>query len=64
MKLIQEVEIGDASTSRVRVGPGLPLAWIVGPCVIEDRNVMGGAAERLKNLSLKLLHHRKKYPNL
>lgn len=54
MKLIQEVEIGDASTSRVRVGPGLPLAWIVGPCVIEDRTVMGGAAERLKNLSLKL----------
>ena len=54
MKAMKPVEIGDASTRRVRVGSGLPLAWIAGPCVIEGRRVMGGTAERLKKLSEKL----------
>ena len=54
MKPIQPVEVGDAATQRVRIGPGLPLAWIAGPCVIEDRRLMGGTAEHLKKLSEKL----------
>lgn len=53
-KPVQQVEIGDAATRRVCVGEGLPLAWIAGPCVIEDRGVMGETAERLKRLAEKL----------
>ncbi len=51
---IQEVEIGDARTRRVRFGSGQPLAWVAGPCVIEDQRTMAIAAERLKKLSEKL----------
>ena len=51
---MQTVEVGDSSVARVRFGHGLPLAWIAGPCVIEDRSVMANAAERLKKLSEKL----------
>ncbi len=54
MKPMQPVEVGGGATRPVRIGPGLPLAWIAGPCVIEDRSVMGGTAERLKKLSEKL----------
>ncbi len=54
MKPIQPVEVGDSAALRVLIGPGLPLAWIAGPCVIEDRRLMGGTAERLKKLSEKL----------
>jgi 2-dehydro-3-deoxyphosphooctonate aldolase (KDO 8-P synthase) len=50
---VQEVQIGDAQR-RVRIGHGLPLAWIAGPCVIEDQKTMAVTAERLKKLSEKL----------
>ncbi len=50
---IQEIEIGDGAR-RVRIGHGLPLAWIAGPCVIEDQRTMAITAERLKKLSEKL----------
>jgi 2-dehydro-3-deoxyphosphooctonate aldolase (KDO 8-P synthase) len=48
------VEIGDSTSGRVRLGAGLPLAWICGPCVIESQSLMGATAERLKKLSEKL----------
>ncbi|HTO70647.1 MAG TPA: 3-deoxy-8-phosphooctulonate synthase [Myxococcota bacterium] len=51
---MQTVEIGGAGSARVRFGPGLPLAWICGPCVIESQSLMGATAERLKKLSEKL----------
>lgn len=51
---MKTVEIGAGSGAAVRVGPGQPLAWIAGPCVIEDRSVMGHTAETLKKLSEKL----------
>jgi 2-dehydro-3-deoxyphosphooctonate aldolase (KDO 8-P synthase) len=50
---VQEVLIGDGPR-RVRIGHGLPLAWIAGPCVIEDHKTMAITAERLKKLSEKL----------
>jgi 2-dehydro-3-deoxyphosphooctonate aldolase (KDO 8-P synthase) len=50
---VQEVQIGDGPR-RVRIGHGLPLAWIAGPCVIEDQKTMAVTAERLKKLSEKL----------
>lgn len=51
---MKTVEIGDARTGPVRLGPGQPLGWVAGPCVIEDRSVMANAAERLKKLSERL----------
>ncbi len=48
------VEIGGDGVASVRLGSGLPLAWITGPCVVEDRALMANAAERLKKLSEKL----------
>jgi 2-dehydro-3-deoxyphosphooctonate aldolase (KDO 8-P synthase) len=48
--MIQEVEIGSALTRSVRVGHGLPLVWIAGPCVIEERDTMARAAETLRRL--------------
>ena len=54
MSAMRTVEIGDATSGRVRFGPGLPLAWICGPCVIESQSLMGATAERLKKLSEKL----------
>lgn len=51
---VATVEVGDAATRRVVFGPGCPLGWIAGPCVIEDRSLMGATAERLKKLSEKL----------
>jgi 2-dehydro-3-deoxyphosphooctonate aldolase (KDO 8-P synthase) len=51
---MRTVEIGDSTSGVVRFGPGLPLAWICGPCVIEDQSLMGSTAERLKKLSEKL----------
>ena len=48
------VEIGDAVSGTVRLGEGLPLAWICGPCVIEKQPLMAMTAERLKKLSEKL----------
>ena len=51
---MQVVEIGDARSRALRVGPGEPLLWIAGPCVIEDQSVMAAAAERLVKLSEKL----------
>jgi 2-dehydro-3-deoxyphosphooctonate aldolase (KDO 8-P synthase) len=51
---MQEVEIGDSGTRPVRFGAGLPLAWILGPCVIEEHRIMASAAERIRTLSEKL----------
>ena len=51
---VKIVEVGDAISGTLQIGPGLPLAWIVGPCVIEDQALMANAAERLKKLSEKL----------
>jgi len=51
---MRTVEIGDGTSGRVRFGPGLPLGWICGPCVIESQSLMGATAERLKKLSEKL----------
>jgi 2-dehydro-3-deoxyphosphooctonate aldolase (KDO 8-P synthase) len=48
------VEIGDAVSGKIRLGEGLPLAWICGPCVIENQSLMAMTAERLKKLSEKL----------
>ena len=48
------VEIGDATSGKIRLGDGLPLAWICGPCVIEKQALMATTAERLKKLSEKL----------
>jgi 2-dehydro-3-deoxyphosphooctonate aldolase (KDO 8-P synthase) len=50
---MQTVEIGEGAR-RVRIGHGLDLAWIAGPCVIEDHRTMAITAERLKKLSEKL----------
>lgn len=54
MKPKHIVEIGDAISGTVRIGEGLPLAWICGPCVIEKQTLMAMTAERLKKLSEKL----------
>ena len=51
---MKTVEIGDQTSGRVRLGAGLPLAWICGPCVIESQPLMAATAERLKKLSEKL----------
>lgn len=51
---MHEVRIGDSTTGEIRIGRGQPLAWIAGPCVIEDRTTMATAAERLKKLAEKL----------
>ncbi len=49
--MIQEVEIGSALTRSVSVGHALPLVWIVGPCVIEERDTMARAAETIRRLA-------------
>ena len=54
MKPVKTVEIGDSVSGRVRLGAGLPLAWICDPCVIEGQTLMATTAERLKKLSEKL----------
>jgi len=54
LKPMHIVEIGDAISGTVRLGEGLPLAWICGPCVIENQTLMAMTAERLKKLSEKL----------
>jgi 2-dehydro-3-deoxyphosphooctonate aldolase (KDO 8-P synthase) len=51
---VQTVEVGDVTTKAARFGDGLPLAWIVGPSVIEEQSLMANAAERLKKLGEKL----------
>jgi 2-dehydro-3-deoxyphosphooctonate aldolase (KDO 8-P synthase) len=51
---LRTVEVGEGPVSRVRFGPGLPLAWIAGPCVIESQSVMANAAERIAKLAEKL----------
>ena len=51
---MRHVEIGDTTSGRVRLGEGLPLLWITGPCVIENQTLMAATAERLKKLSEKL----------
>ncbi|MFQ5514515.1 MAG: 3-deoxy-8-phosphooctulonate synthase [Myxococcota bacterium] len=51
---MQEVVIGELTRKPVRIGRGRPLAWIAGPCVLEDQRTMAVAAERLKKLSEKL----------
>ena len=50
----RQVEIGDTTSGRVKLGEGLPLLWITGPCVIENQTLMAATAERLKKLSEKL----------
>jgi 2-dehydro-3-deoxyphosphooctonate aldolase (KDO 8-P synthase) len=51
---LRTVEIGGGDVSLVRLGAGLPLGWIAGPCVIESQSVMANAAERLAKLAEKL----------
>jgi 2-dehydro-3-deoxyphosphooctonate aldolase (KDO 8-P synthase) len=51
---IRTVTIGDPDTRRVEIGPGRPLAWVAGPCVVEDQRTMATTAERLRKLSEKL----------
>jgi len=51
---MQEVRVGELTPTPIRIGRGHPLAWIAGPCVIEDQRTMGMTAERLKKLSEKL----------
>jgi 2-dehydro-3-deoxyphosphooctonate aldolase (KDO 8-P synthase) len=43
-----------AITERVQCGPGLPLLWILGPCVIESHDLTLRIAERLADLGEKL----------
>ena len=54
MSTVREVEIGGHGIKPLRIGGGRPLAWIAGPCVIEDRATMAATAEALKELSLRL----------
>ncbi len=54
MAAIREIVIAPDTPFAVRFGHGLPLAWIAGPCVIEDRHIMVTTAERLKKLSEQL----------
>lgn len=54
MSSMHILDIGDSATQCVRIGPGAPLAWIVGPCVIEDPHLMATAAERIKRISERL----------
>ncbi len=51
---MQEVTIGDPTIGEIRIGRERPLAWIAGPCVIEERSLMAATAERLKKLAEKL----------
>ena len=51
---MQEVTIGDSAIGEIRIAERRPLAWIAGPCVIEDRTLMASTAERLKKLAEKL----------
>src|SRR5205085_6133189 len=49
MPTIQTVPIG-----QLKCGPGHPLLWIAGPCVIESHDLTLWIAERLRELSDKL----------
>ena len=51
---MKTVDIGETSGRQVRIGPEQPLAWIAGPCVIEDRQTMATAADHLARISEKL----------
>ena len=46
MKTIQSVQVGDAVC-----GPGWPLLWILGPCVIESHELTLRIAETLAELA-------------
>jgi 2-dehydro-3-deoxyphosphooctonate aldolase (KDO 8-P synthase) len=54
MSVVREVEVGGRGVQPLRIGGGRPLAWIAGPCVIEDRSTMATTAETLKELSVRL----------
>ncbi len=49
MKTAQPVRIGDTAC-----GPGQPLLWILGPCVIESHDLTLGIAETLAELKARL----------
>ena len=49
MAAVQAVPIGD-----VLCGPGQPLLWIAGPCVIESHDLTLQVAERLRELADRL----------
>lgn len=49
MATVQPVAIAD-----ITCGPGRPLVWIVGPCVIESRDLVLQVADRLKELAAQL----------
>jgi 2-dehydro-3-deoxyphosphooctonate aldolase (KDO 8-P synthase) len=49
MKTMQSVQVGDAVC-----GPGRPLLWILGPCVIESHELTLGIAEVLAELASRL----------
>src|SRR5919198_641756 len=49
MPAVQPVSIGD-----VVCGPGRPLAWILGPCVIESHDLTLWIADRLRELANRL----------
>lgn len=52
--MIRTLEIGDDVTGRVRVGPGLPLVFIGGPCAIESESHALYMAEELKSICERL----------
>lgn len=49
MAIAQTVSIGD-----LQCGPGQPLLWIAGPCVIESHDFTIGVAERLREMAEQL----------
>ena len=49
MKMMQSVQVGDAVC-----GPGRPLLWILGPCVIESQELTLRIAETLAELAARL----------
>jgi 2-dehydro-3-deoxyphosphooctonate aldolase (KDO 8-P synthase) len=42
------------SIGNIVCGPGQPLLWIAGPCVIESHDLTMGVAERLKEMAVRL----------
>lgn len=54
MKPMRRVEVPGPGDRSVVFGAACPLAWILGPCVIEDQRTMAAAAERIRWLGDKL----------
>lgn len=54
MRPIRRIEVSGPAERSVTFGAASPLAWILGPCVIEDQRTMAAAAERIRWLGDKL----------